>query len=121
MPNAEDILTLANDARTRIREISPDEAGILVASGALLLDVREEKEFKAGHIPGANHLSREYLETRIPEIAPEKSASIVCYCAIGHRSAIAADTLQKLGYSNVASIAGGLKAYLASSSARRSA
>jgi len=121
MQNFEDILRLANDARTRIREISPDEAGTLVASGALLLDVREEKEFKAGHISGAIHISRESLETRISEIIPEKSTSMVCYCTLGHRSAIAADTLQKLGYLNVASIAGGLKAYLASSSARKSA
>jgi len=121
MQQLEDILRLANEARTRIKEISAEEAGRLLASGAVLLDVREEKEFRAGHIPGATLVSRGSLESRISEIVPEQSTPIVCYCTIGHRSAIAADALQTLGYLNVTSIAGGLKAYQASSSERKSA
>lgn len=121
MQNFNDLMKLANEARTRIKEISPDKAQTLAASGAVLIDVREEKEFKAGHIPGAIHLSRESLESRIGEIVPDKSTPIVCYCGLGHRSALAADALQKLAYSNVASIKGGLKVYLASSRMRRTA
>lgn len=119
MQSFEDMLRLANDARTRIQEISPAEARERVASGAILIDVREEKEFRAGHIPDATLVSRDSLETRIAEIVPEKSTPIVCYCTLGHRSAIAADSVQKLGYVNVTSIEGGLKAYLSSSGERK--
>jgi len=119
MQNFDDILKLANEARTRIREVSPKEAQTLVAAGAALIDVRDEKEFRAAHIPGAALVSRESLEARIPDIVPDKSTPIVCYCTIGHRSAIAADILQKLGYLNVTSLEGGLKAYLAVSSERK--
>jgi len=119
MQSFEDILRLANDARTRIREISPIDARERVESGAVLIDVREEKEFRAGSIPGAILVSRDVLETRITEVVPDKSTPIVAYCTIGHRSAIAADTLQQLGYVNVTSIEGGLNAYLASSSERK--
>lgn len=115
------LLRLANDARTRIREIPPGEADEQVASGAVLLDVREENEFRAGHIGGSTHLSRQVLETRIGEVVPDPSTPIVVYCTVGHRSALAADTLQKLGYRSVASIAGGLNAYLAASRTRKSA
>lgn len=119
MQSFEDIVRLANDARTRIKEISPREAETLVTSGAALIDVRDEKEFKSGHIPGATLISRELIRSRIADIVPDKSSPIVCYCTIGHRSAIAADALQDLGYSNVASLAGGLKAYLAIYGARK--
>ena len=107
------LLRLANEARTRIREIQPDEAEQLVLAGAVLLDVRDDREFTTGHIAGATHLSRESLEARIADIVPDQSTPIVCYCAVGHRSAIAADSLLKLGYRTVASIHGGIKAYLA--------
>jgi rhodanese-related sulfurtransferase len=115
------LLRLANDARTRIREIPPAEADDLVASGAVLLDVREESEYRAGHISGSVHLSRQALQSRIGGVVPDLDAPIVVYCTVGHRSALAADTLQKLGYRAVASIAGGLNAYLASSAPRKSA
>ena len=111
MSNFESLLQLANDARTRIREISPVEAREHIESGVVLIDVREEKEFKAGHIPGAILLSRDALESRIADVVPDQSTPIVCYCTIGHRSALAADELQKLGYAEVVSIAGGLNAY----------
>lgn len=113
------ILRLANEARTRILEIPAAETDRHLAAGAILLDVREEKEFRAGHIPGALHLSRADLERRIAEVVPERDTPILCYCTIGHRSAIAADTLQRLGYRSAASLAGGLKSYLAHSSSRK--
>ena len=112
MPSVEDIVRLANEARTKIKEISPDESRALASAGAVLIDVREEKEFKAGSIAGAIHISRGQLANRIADAIPDQSTAIVCFCAIGHRSAIAADTLQQLGYQNVVSLAGGLKAYL---------
>ncbi len=117
--SVEDIVRLANEARTRIKEISPDESRTLAAAGAVLIDVREEKEFKAGSIIGAIHISRSQLASRIADAVPDQSYSIVCFCAVGHRSAIAADTLQKLGYRNVVSLAGGLKTYLVSQTNRK--
>jgi phage shock protein E len=110
--SVEDMVRLANEARTRIKEVSPDQSHALVGAGAVLIDVREEKEFKAGSIAGAIHISRSQLASRIADAVPDPSTPIVCLCAVGHRSALAADTLQKLGYQNVASLAGGLKAYL---------
>ena len=121
MSTVEDIRLLADEARTRIREISPEEARGRVESGAILIDVREEKEFKAGNIPGSILISRGVLESRIAVAIPDKSTPIICYCAVGQRSAIAADTLQKLGYLNVVSMAGGLKSYLSYTSDRKSA
>jgi len=116
MQRFEDLLRLANEARNRIREISPEEAYQLSQSGAVLIDVRDQKEYKTGHISGAIQVSRDTLENYIFELVPDMSQSIVCYCTLGHRSALAADVLQQLGYLSVSSIAGGLKAYLASSS-----
>lgn len=121
MSHVEDIPRLAADARTRIQEISPDEARGRVASGSVLIDVREEKEFKAGNIPGSILISRGVLASCIRDVVPDPETPIVVYCAIGHRSAIAADTLQTLGYRNVVSMAGGLKAYLVNASDRKSA
>lgn len=113
MPSFEEIVDLANDARKRITEISRTEADELLAAGAILLDVREEGEFHSQHLSGAIHLSRDALDRGIGSVAPDKSLPIICYCTVGHRSALAAHTLQKLGYSRVTSLAGGLKAYLA--------
>ncbi len=121
MANVEDIVRLANEARTRIQEITADEARAIVQAGAVLIDVREEKEFKSGSIAGAIHISRGNLATRIADAVPDPSTPIVCFCAIGHRSAIAADTLQKLGYRQVTSLAGGLKAYLVNPSLSKTA
>ncbi|MFZ4699003.1 MAG: rhodanese-like domain-containing protein [Candidatus Methylumidiphilus sp.] len=117
--SVEDIVRLANEARTRIREVSPDESRELAANGAILIDVREEKEFKAGSIAGAILISRGQLATRIADAVPDLSTPIVCFCAVGHRSAIAADTLQKLGYQHVVSLKDGLKAYLVSHGNRK--
>ncbi len=105
------LLEQANDARTRIREASAEEAGQPGDNGTVFLDVREVAEFRAGHIPGGILLSRGELEDRIAEIVPDKNTPIVVYCAIGHRSAIAADTLQALGYRQVVSLKGGLQEY----------
>lgn len=113
MPTFDELVRLADEARTRIQEVPPAEAERLIAAGAVLIDVREEREFRAGHIPGAIHLGRGSLGGAIGRKVPDQATPILCYCAVGHRSAIAADVLRDLGYSNVASLAGGMKAYLA--------
>ena len=97
----ESILDQANDARTRIREVPAEEIGDPGINGPVLLDVREAVEFRAGHIPGAIHLPRGEIEANIEDVIPDKSTPIVAYCTIGHRSAMAADTLQDFGYQNV--------------------
>jgi phage shock protein E len=109
MNHSEDFLRLAAAARARIKEIQP--AALPQLDQALLLDVREKEEFEQGHLEGATHLSRGVLEMRIHELAPDKDAPIVVYCAGGNRGALAADSLQQLGYTNVLSICGGLKGF----------
>lgn len=111
MNHSEDFLQMANEAKRRIKEVSPSEADELASEGAVVLDVRDREEFEQGHIEGAAQLSRGTLEMRINEVVPDKDAPIVCYCAGGNRGALAADTLQNMGYKNVFSIEGGLKAY----------
>lgn len=121
MPNYASIIDHANDARTRIREVTGEEAGYPGVRGTVFLDVREAVEFRSGHIAGAIHLSRGDIEDRIAEVVPDKATPIVAYCAVGHRSAIAADTLQELGYQNVVSLKGGLQDYPSSTAASKAA
>jgi sulfur-carrier protein adenylyltransferase/sulfurtransferase len=95
--------------RSRVQEVDPAEVSEHLGNGITLIDVRESEEWDAGHIPGAKHVPRGYLESRIEAAAPEKGQRIVLYCASGQRSALAADTLQQLlGYENVASMTGGI-------------
>jgi phage shock protein E len=99
------------DAKTRIREVTPQEAQQQAAKNALLIDVRETEDFTKEHAAGAVHLSRGVLELKVEQLAPDTNTPIVCYCGGGSRSALAADSLQKMGYANVASLAGGFKAW----------
>jgi sulfur-carrier protein adenylyltransferase/sulfurtransferase len=95
--------------RSRVQEVDPAEVSEHLGNGITLIDVRESEEWDAGHIPGATHVPRGYLESRIEAAAPEKDARVVIYCASGQRSALAADTLQQLlGYTNVSSMTGGI-------------
>ena len=108
--HSEDFLKLAAEAKARIKQTASEEVPNLVKDGAVLLDVREKEEFERSHLEGASHLSRGLLEMKIGEIVPDKATPIVCYCAGGNRGALAADTLQKMGYKNVLSIEGGMNA-----------
>ncbi|SEP76673.1 MULTISPECIES: rhodanese-like domain-containing protein [Pseudomonas] len=108
--HSDDFLKLAADAKSRIRQVSPVEAEQLVDQGALLLDVRERDEFERGHLDGATHMSRGILEMHIGELAASKATLIVCYCGGGNRGALAAESLQRMGYTQVVSIEGGLAA-----------
>jgi adenylyltransferase/sulfurtransferase len=99
-----------NETKSHIDEIGVERARELHDGGdaPLFLDVRELEEWDEGHIPGAVHLPRGWLESRIEQTAPDRSWPIVAYCASGSRSAFAAKTLDELGYENVVSLAGGI-------------
>jgi sulfur-carrier protein adenylyltransferase/sulfurtransferase len=95
--------------RSRIQEVDPAEVSEHLGNGITLIDVRESEEWDAGHIPGAKHVPRGYLESRVEAAAPDKDQRVVLYCASGQRSALAANTLQELlGYTNVSSMTGGI-------------
>src|SRR3954471_23386692 len=95
--------------KERVAEIDPADAKKQGSNGAVLVDVRETDEFSAGHIPGAKHVPRGYLEQRIEAAVPDHDKHVILYCASGNRSALAAKTLQdELGYSNVESMRGGI-------------
>jgi rhodanese-related sulfurtransferase len=104
---------LVAEAKAHIREITPEDAAKQAAEGALLLDVREAEDFVAGHAKGAVPLSRGIVELEIEEKAPDLATPILCYCGGGSRSALTAESLQKMGYTNVQSITGGFRAWRA--------
>ena len=108
MKHSAAFLKLVEDAKSRVREISVEEARKKLESGsARVIDVREESEWAAGHIRGAEYLGRGVLERDIEQKVPDKSAELILYCGGGFRSALSADNLQKMGYRNIASMAGG--------------
>jgi phage shock protein E len=109
--HGEGLLNPADDARSRIREISPRELGKF-AEFPLIVDVREQDEFFSGHIKGAKNVSGDLSEMTVSEIAPDRTKPILVYCAAGNRGAMAADNLQKMGYLNVFSLRGGLSSWL---------
>jgi phage shock protein E len=111
MPPSTRFKQLTDDAKTRVREVSVSEASDQQSEGAVLIDVREGDEFAKQHAKGAIHLSKGVVELRIEETVPDVATPIICYCGGGSRSALAADNLQKMGYTKVASMAGGFKAW----------
>lgn len=106
-------LALVDDAKSRIAQIDIVEYQRMLAQGVphLLIDVREESEWSAGHAVGATHIGKGVIERDIERLAPDKSATLVLYCGGGYRSALAADNLQRMGYTNVISLDGGWRAY----------
>jgi rhodanese-related sulfurtransferase len=105
-------LQLVEDAKRRIREIGVEETRRRVESGqAKLIDVREESEWAAGHARGAEHVGKGVIERDIEAKVPDKNTELILYCGGGFRSALSADNLQKMGYTNVASMAGGWRAW----------
>lgn len=107
-------LKIVDDAKTRVREISVADTRRKLESGADLrfVDVREDLEFEGGCCRGAEHLGKGVIERDVEEAIPDKGAEIILYCGGGFRSALAADTLQKMGYTNVVSMAGGFRAWV---------
>ena len=105
---------LVADAKKNIREISPEDAAAKLKSGdAVIVDVREKDEWDEEHVAGATHLSRGTIELEVEEKFPDLKTTIICHCGGGGRSALAAESLQKMGYKNVRSLAGGFKAWKA--------
>ena len=106
---------LCADARANIKEVSTDEVADRIAKGATfaLVDVREESEFAKGRIKTARHMGRGILERDIEKAIPALDAEIVLYCGGGYRSALSAESLQKMGYRNVKSMAGGWREWKA--------
>ncbi len=106
-------LEIVNDAKTRIRETNVDEVKARLDQGETfhLIDVREESEYANGHLPGAIHLGKGVLERDVEKHFSDTGAPLVLYCGGGFRSALAADNLQKMGYTNVVSMDGGVRGW----------
>lgn len=111
MKHTEGFLKLVDDARARVREVSVEQTLERVRAGARLIDVREDNEWQRGRAAGAAHMGRGVIERDIETAVPEHSAELILYCGGGYRSALAADNLQRMGYTNVYSLAGGWKAW----------
>ena len=113
MKHSEGFLKLVNDAKSRIREVTVDETRKRMAANerVRLIDVREDNEWQAAHAARAEHLGKGIIERDIEEKVPDKAAELILYCGGGFRSALAADVLQQMGYTNVYSMAGGWKAW----------
>jgi len=111
MIHSEEFLAIVNDAKSRVREVSVDETQERMKNGAILIDVREDNEFEAEHAAGARHMGRGIIERDIVQTVPEKDTELILYCGGGYRSALATDNLQKMGYTNVWSMAGGWHAW----------
>jgi sulfur-carrier protein adenylyltransferase/sulfurtransferase len=100
---------LLRQVKSQIDEVDPSEVNELINEGEAIIDVRETDEVAAGHLPGAKHIPRGYLESRIEGVVPDRNAHVILYCASGNRSAYAARTLKEdLGYTNVSSMTGGI-------------
>lgn len=104
---------LADAARTRVVEVAPEQVDVLVAAGAIALDIRDKEEHDVDHIAGSLHVSRGKLEMNVEDLIPDLGTTILCYCNAYNRGALSADTLRAMGYRNARFIAGGLKAYRA--------
>jgi molybdopterin/thiamine biosynthesis adenylyltransferase/rhodanese-related sulfurtransferase len=102
---------LLREARAQIKEVTPQEVDALPAGGATIVDVREASEWDQGHVPGARHVSKSYIEQQIEAAAPDRDAPVILYCAGGVRSLFAAQTLAGMGYTDVASMSGGFQAW----------
>jgi molybdopterin/thiamine biosynthesis adenylyltransferase/rhodanese-related sulfurtransferase len=102
---------LLREARAQIREVTPQEVDALPTGAATIVDVREASEWEQGHLPGARHVSKSYIEQEIEAAAPDRSAPVILYCAGGIRSLIAGQTLAEMGYTDVASMSGGFQAW----------
>ncbi|MGI8735483.1 MAG: rhodanese-like domain-containing protein [Pyrinomonadaceae bacterium] len=113
MKHSEGFLKLVNDAKSRIREVSVADTQSRMSAdpNVKLIDVREDNEWQAGHATGAEHLGKGIIERDIEQQVPDKSTELILYCGGGYRSALVADVLQQMGYTNAFSMSGGWKAW----------
>jgi len=112
-PHSPRFLTIVNDARSRVRETNVDEVKHRLDRGEkfVLVDVREESEFAKDHLPGALHIGKGVIERDIEVRFPDLKTPMILYCGGGFRSALAADNLQKMGYTDVISMDGGIRGW----------
>ena len=113
MKHSAGFLKLVDDAKGRTKEVTVADTRDRISTNrdARLIDVREADEWRAGHAVGAEHLGKGIIERDIEESVPDKATEVILYCGGGYRSALAADVLQQMGYTNVWSMAGGWKAW----------
>ena len=113
MQHSPRFLKLVQDAKSRVRETTVDAVKARLDRGERLaiIDVREESEYARDHVPGAIHLGKGILERDVEEKFPDTGAELILYCGGGFRSALAADNLQKMGYTNVVSMDGGFRGW----------
>jgi rhodanese-related sulfurtransferase len=112
-PHSPRFLGIVNDAKSRVRETNIDEVKQKIDGGekVVLVDVREESEFANDHLPGAVHIGKGVIERDIEVRFPDLNTPMILYCGGGFRSALAADNLQKMGYTNVISMDGGIRGW----------
>src|SRR6478752_371655 len=113
MPHGPRFTKLCVEAKAHVKEVTPEEASQRQQGGTMLIDVRETDEFQKEHAAGAVHISKGVLEMKIEKEAADAATPIVLYCGGGNRSALAAENLQRMGYTNVASMIGGFKEWKA--------
>ncbi len=113
MIHSSEFLEIVDDAKSRVREVSVMEAIERQNSGAFIIDVREDNEYILGHAHGAKHMGRGIIDRDIVETFPDKATELILYCGGGFRSVLAAAMIQKMGYTNVWSMAGGWAAWCA--------
>jgi rhodanese-related sulfurtransferase len=113
MQHSPQFLRLVNDAKTRVKETNVADVKRRIDSGEtfLLVDVREDNEWAKGHLPGAVHMGRGVIERDVEKSVPETGTKMILYCGGGFRSALVADNLQKMGYTNVESMDGGWRGW----------
>ena len=113
MQHSPQFLRLVNDAKTRVKETNVGDVKRRIDSGEtfLLVDVREDNEWAKGHLPGAVHMGRGVIERDVETSVPETGTKMILYCGGGFRSALVADNLQKMGYTNVESMDGGWRGW----------
>lgn len=111
--HSEGFLALVNDAKKRVKEVDIEGYRRMQQSGSpfVLVDVREDSEWAAGHAAGAKHLGKGIIERDIESQIPDKNTTLVLYCGGGYRSALAADALRQMGYANAISLDGGWRAW----------
>ena len=114
MAHAEQFLKIVNDAKKRVKETNVADVKRRMDAGErfVLVDVREESEWARGHLPGAIHLGKGIIERDVEQKVPDPGTKVILYCGGGFRSALTADNLQKMGYTNVESMDGGWKGWL---------
>jgi rhodanese-related sulfurtransferase len=114
MKHSPQFLKLVSEAKTRVKETNVVDVKRRMESGEkfLLVDVREDNEWTNGHLPGAVHMGRGIIERDIETRVPETATKVILYCGGGFRSALAADNLQKMGYTNVESMDGGWRGWV---------